>query len=81
MQSSNDKAAAPADPLANYIDRPTFCKRFGITKQTAERMAHKGRGPRVTRLGRRAFYHLDDINAWLEKQRAKGAGRFEGEAR
>ena len=39
-------------------------------------MAHKGQGPRVTRLGARAFYHVDDIAAWVDAQRKKADARF-----
>ena len=27
-------------------------------------------GPAITRIGRRKFYHIDDVTQWLEKRRA-----------
>lgn len=68
---------APQDPFAEYIDRAEYARRAGITHRTAELQAHKGTGPRVTRIGRRAMYHLDDVQAWLNEQRAKASKRFE----
>lgn len=66
--------------LDNFISRPEFCRRYRISQRTAEMMAHQGKGPKVTHLGKRAFYHVDDIAAWCEAQRAKSESRFaEGE--
>ena len=75
-QQRNTKPTA----LDSYLTRQEFCEAYGIAMRTAEIMAHKGRGPRVTRLGRRAFYHVDDISAWVEAQRQKNAARFEARA-
>lgn len=62
--------------IDDFIDRETFCRRYGITYRTAEMMAHKGRGPKVTILGRKAWYHKADIAAWLDAQREKANARF-----
>jgi hypothetical protein len=75
--ASTTPATVPANPFAFYMDRPTFCDLHKCSMRGAEMMAHKGEGPRVTHIGRRAFYHLDDIQEWLDAQRAKSAARFE----
>lgn len=62
--------------LDDFIDREAFCRRYGISYRCAEMMAHQGRGPKVTRLGRKAWYHKEDIAAWLDAQRAKADARF-----
>ena len=62
--------------FTDFITREEFARRFHITVQHAAVMAHKGEGPKVTRLGKRAFYHLDDIAAWLDAQREKANARF-----
>lgn len=82
MVSTNPRTPeqGQSDPFANYITRAEYAKRAGISFRTAEMQAHKGQGPRVTRIGRRAMYHLDDVAAWLEEQRAKSAKRFERRA-
>lgn len=69
--------AEKPNPFACLLTRQEFCDRYGITYRTAEMMAHRGQGPRVTRLGRKAYYHVDDITNWIDAQRAKSAGRFE----
>lgn len=66
------------NPFDKLVDRATYAEMRGITYRTAEMEAHRGTGPKVTRIGRRAYYHLDDIEAWIEAQRAKGAARYEG---
>ncbi|WP_394000511.1 helix-turn-helix transcriptional regulator [Luteimonas sp. WGS1318] len=76
MTSTNEKP----NPFACLMTRQEFCDAYGILYRTAEMMAHKGQGPRVTKLGRKAYYHVDDITAWIESQRAKSAERFAGAA-
>ena len=73
-----DHPAHVADPFAQYITRAEYARRAGITYRTAEMQAHTGRGPKVTRIGRKAYYHLADIATWLESQRAKASARFDG---
>ncbi len=34
---------------------------------------HLGTGPRSFRLGRRVLYRRDDLNAWIDHQRAEAA--------
>jgi hypothetical protein len=71
----NSANSAPC-ALDDYLSRREFCQRYGISIRTAEMMAHKGQGPAVTHLGKRAFYHLDAIAAWCAAQRAKSEARF-----
>lgn len=77
-----DSPAAQPDtgkpnPFNKLVDRAEYCRLRGISYRSAEMEAHKGTGPRVTRIGRKAYYHLDDIEAWIEAQRAKSSARFE----
>lgn len=74
--ASTDRATNKPTPLDNLLTRSEFCERFGISYRSAEMWAHKGQGPKVTRLGARAYYHLDDIAAWIEAQRKKADARF-----
>ena len=68
------------NPFAKLIDRAEYSKLRGISYRTAEMEAHKGIGPKVVKIGRKAYYHLDDIEAWIEAQRTKAAKRFERKA-
>lgn len=72
--------AEKPNPFACLMTRQEFCDAYGIQYRTAEMMATRGQGPRVTKLGRNAYYHVDDITAWIDSQRAKSAARFPGEA-
>ena len=58
------------------LHRQQFCDVAGISYRTAEIWAHQGKGPKVTRIGKRAFYHVDDIAAFVESQRGKSDARF-----
>ena len=75
---SVDAYSIPSKPCAldYFLTRPEFCRRYGITLRTAEMMAHRGKGPKVTHLGKRAYYHVDDIAAWCDAERAKAEARF-----
>lgn len=63
------------NPFADYLAREEFAKRAGITKRTAELWAHERKGPKVTIIGGRAYYHLDDVRAWLDSLRKRDAKR------
>ena len=57
------------NPFANYITRAEYCKLAGITQRTAELHAHARKGPPVTIIHKRAYYHVDAIAAFLEECR------------
>ncbi|MFA7281758.1 MAG: hypothetical protein WC100_16860 [Sterolibacterium sp.] len=57
------------NPFANYLSRPEYCKLAGITQRTAELHAHARKGPRVTIIHKRAYYHVSDVTAFLEECR------------
>lgn len=57
------------NPLEDYIPRPAFCEALGITMRTAELWAHARKGPRVTIIAKRAYYHVDDVQAYLDECR------------
>ncbi len=62
--------------MRDLLYRDEFCQEFGLSVKTAETWAHRGKGPKCFRIGRRVAYHRDDINAWLEAQRRKADARF-----
>lgn len=74
--ASNDRAVHKPTALDSLLSRSEFCLQYGISYRTAEMLAHKGQGPKVTRLGRRAFYHVEDIATWVDNQRKKADARF-----
>lgn len=54
-----------------------WCQKIGIKipSRTLRHWAGEGKGPRVTRIGRRVVYHIDDLAQWLNDQRFRGARR------
>ena len=73
MQSivvSGDSARNPlSEILKDYISRPDFCRALQINTNTAEKWAVARKGPPVTIIARRAYYHIADVQKWIEAQR------------
>lgn len=69
------KVAAAANPVKlktpfdDYITRADYCKLAGITQRTSELHAHARKGPRVTIINKRAYYHVDDVQKFLDECR------------
>ncbi len=61
--------AETTNPFAAYLSRPDYCKLAGITQRTAELHAHARKGPRVTIINKRAYYHVDDVQKFLDECR------------
>lgn len=74
MQIST-QSADPANPFADFITRDELCRRACVSKRTAELWAHERKGPKVTIIGGRAYYHLADIRAWLDSLRKRDGKR------
>ena len=67
------KEDASGNPFADYMSRAEFAAKARITYRTAELWAHQRKGPRVTVIGGRAYYHADDVRAWLDSLRKRDA--------
>jgi predicted DNA-binding transcriptional regulator AlpA len=52
-----------------YIPREEVPLYLPVAKQTLDGWAHKGRGPRFVKLGKKAAYLTSDLRAWIEAQR------------
>ena len=61
-----------SNPFESFITRAAFCEQAGISTRTAELWVTQRRGPKVTIIGRCAYYHVDDVGAWLKACRNKG---------
>lgn len=66
--------ASPPTPLEEYVDTPRLLARhLPISRSTLDRMIAGGRFPQPTmRLGRRKFWSVRVVEAWLAEQAAKG---------
>ncbi len=66
---------APNPLIAEYLSRPEFCEMMGITARTASLWKQKRLGPPVTIIARRAYYHVDDVKAYLAQCRDNSQSR------
>jgi excisionase family DNA binding protein len=56
-------------PLASRAEVAAY---LGVPAATLTQWAHRGTGPRYTRIGRHAKYAWSDVDVWLEQQPAGG---------
>jgi len=79
MNTVNISPDAASEQLAHilkdYISRPEFCKAIHININTAEKWAVARKGPPVTIIARRAYYHIEDVKKWMETNRNKEAAK------
>lgn len=61
------KALIPDDAADPYI---------GAAKKTRANWRVLGVGPAFIRVGRKIFYHPDDINAWVNSRRASSTSEL-----
>ena len=55
---------------------PAAAAYLSLAASTLEKMRLEGHGPPFVRLGRRAIgYDVQDLDAWLDKQRSSGCDR------
>lgn len=71
-QPSADETALP-NPLEGYLPEDEFCARFKVKRRTARNWRALGDGPVCTLIGRRIYYHIDDIRTWLRSRRVEAA--------
>lgn len=50
--------------LWNYAEAAGF---LSLTEQALRDLVYKGRGPHVTRIGRRALFRPSDVKAWVDE--------------
>jgi hypothetical protein len=50
---------------------PQFTQTYNFSPRTTETWRRNGNGPPFLRIGRRVFYRLSDIEAWLATKRFK----------
>lgn len=62
-------------PQRRLITTAEVHARTGIPVETLRYWRWAGRGPKSFRLGRRVVYDLDDLDSWLDEQRAAGAAQ------
>jgi len=63
------KQTEPA-PLRKYLRRKEAAGYIGVAEQTLACWASRGRGPRVTRIGRMCVYDISELDAFAEGRQA-----------
>ena len=53
------------DALGEYRDRTNLAAMLGVHVRTLDRWFLERRGPPRTMIGRRVFYRIDSVKAWL----------------
>jgi len=58
-----------APPL--LLDYENAAKALSLSKAALRDLVYKGRGPRITKLGRRTFFAYQDLQEFVEQQRVR----------
>ncbi|WP_422021748.1 helix-turn-helix transcriptional regulator [Pyruvatibacter mobilis] len=53
------------------LDYDAAAKALSLSKAALRDLVYKGRGPRITKIGRRTFFAFQDLEAFVEDQRVK----------
>lgn len=62
MSETQHRATASRDEVADYLRVPAT---------TLAQWAHKGKGPKYSRVGRHTRYRWADVERWLDEQQPK----------
>lgn len=57
------------DALPLLLDYNKAAAALSMTRAALRDLVYKGRGPRVTKIGRRTFFALADLHQYVEKLR------------
>jgi hypothetical protein len=58
----------PVIILDEHLPRPRLASELGVNERTLQRWAKLRIGPPVTWIGRRPFYSVDSVRAWLKSR-------------
>lgn len=56
-------------PLKLLLDYDQAAQALSLSRAALRDLVYKGRGPAVTRIGRRTFFALKDLEAFVERHR------------
>ncbi len=60
-------------PLKLLLDYDEAASALSLSRAALRDLVYKGRGPAVTRVGRRTFFALKDLEAFVERHREAAA--------
>ena len=61
----------PDQLLANYRSESQTAKALGHTERTLRKWRQLGTGPAYTKIGRKTFYAISALEAWLKARETK----------
>ncbi len=67
--------------FCNLFTDAEFAKAIGVTEQTLTEWRCKKIGPAYVKLGRNVFYHLHDVNKWIQTRRVQTSESANEEAK
>ena len=70
-QASTPAMAAAGDEIViddrHFLGERRVAKMLGCSVRTLQRSRTKGRGPASTKIGRKVFYELNDLQEWIDR--------------
>ena len=67
------RSATDAPGPTRFLRRRNAAAYLGISEATLRAWVTRGRGPKVTRLGRMCVYDISDLEAWVTEQQQRGS--------
>ena len=77
---ANPEATAPATAAAGdeinidgrrFVSQPGVAKMLGQCVRTRQRERKKGKGPPSTKIGRKVYYELNDLQEWIDRGKSR----------
>lgn len=60
--------------LENLVSRQELADFLRITPRSLDRWVWQRKGPRRFKIGNKSYYDRAEVDAWIERQKAKGLG-------
>jgi len=77
---ANPEATAPATAAAGdeinidgrrLVSEPRVAKMLGQSLRTLQRWRRESKGPQSTKIGRKAFYELNELQEWIDREKSR----------
>ncbi|MEP6827964.1 MAG: helix-turn-helix domain-containing protein [Aestuariivirga sp.] len=62
--------------ISALLDASKASEWTGLSTSTLAKLRLTGLGPAYSKLGRRVFYRIDDLEAWIEEHRHKSSSEY-----
>jgi predicted DNA-binding transcriptional regulator AlpA len=77
---ANPEATGPATAAAGdeinidgrrFVSEPRVAKMLGCSPRTLQRWRREGKGPPSTKIGRKTFYELNELQKWMDREKSR----------